>query len=55
MSMLAEEFEGKTLDELHKFSEEDMYEMLGVPIGPRRVKCALLGLEAIQSSLKEIS
>jgi nitrogen fixation NifU-like protein len=43
-SMLTEELVGKSKDEVKEFSNEKMYEILGVPISPGRVKCALLGL-----------
>jgi nitrogen fixation NifU-like protein len=31
----------------------DIYEQLGVPIGPRRVKCALLCLHALKNALRK--
>lgn len=52
MSMIAEEYEGKSVSEVEKLSKEDIYEFLGVPIGPRRVKCALLGLHTLKNALR---
>lgn len=53
MSMLSEELAGKSLKEVESLKKEDVYELLGVPIGPRRVKCALLGLDAIMNALRK--
>ena len=38
---------GRRLDEL----EDDVLEELGVPIGPARMKCALLGLKVLKAGL----
>jgi nitrogen fixation NifU-like protein len=53
MSMLSEELEGKSVADLEKLTKEDIYELLGVPIGPRRVKCALLSLHALKNALRK--
>jgi len=50
-SMLGEEIIGKTVDEIKAIAPENIYEMLGIPISQNRVKCALLGLKALQVSL----
>lgn len=52
MSMLAEELTGKRTEEIHGMSKAQMMEMLGVAIGPRRVKCALLGLHTLKNTLR---
>lgn len=54
MSMLAEELEGKTLEDVEAVSKEDVYELLGVPIGTRRVKCALLSLHTLKNTLRKL-
>lgn len=51
MSMLAEELEGKTVGQLEALTKADIYTLLGVPVGPRRVKCALLCLHALKNAL----
>ncbi len=51
MSLLSEEIIGKTEDELNALNKQEMYDLLGVPIGPRRFKCALLGLHALRNTL----
>lgn len=43
-SMLTEVLEGKTLAQAQKIKNEAIYGLLGIPISPARVKCALLGL-----------
>ena len=51
LSMLAEELQGKTLTEIDALSKDDVLALLGVPVGPRRMKCALLGLHALKNAL----
>jgi nitrogen fixation NifU-like protein len=51
MSILSEELEGKSEDEILKLTKDDIYEMLGVPIGPRRFKCALMSLHVLKNAL----
>jgi len=50
-SMLGEEILGKSLDEVKLFGKDDIYEWLGIPISANRVKCALLGLKAVNVGL----
>lgn len=53
MSMLSEELLEKSLSDLEALTPKNIYDMLGVPIGPRRVKCALLGLHALKNALRK--
>jgi len=48
-SMLTEEIQGKTLDELKAFSKDDLLSLLGIPLGPVRIKCALLPLKVLKA------
>lgn len=48
-SMLVEMLEGKSLDEAKQISKEDILEMLGIEIGPVRMKCALLSLKVLKA------
>ncbi len=48
-SMLYETLVGKTLDEIRAVSKEDVLEMLGIPLGPVRLKCALLSLKVLKA------
>lgn len=53
MSMLSEELAGKTMKEIDSLTPAAVYELLGVPIGPRRIKCALLCLHALKNALRK--
>lgn len=53
-SMLTEKLLGKTLNEISKITNEDIYEMLGIPISPARVKCAIIGLIAAKNAVKNL-
>ena len=53
MSMLSEELAGKLLKEIAAINKETIFAMLGVPIGARRLKCALLGLQAVQNAIEK--
>lgn len=47
-SMLMERLTGKPLASLRDLTEEDVYGMLGVVVGPQREKCALLALRTLK-------
>lgn len=48
-SMLTDEIKGKTLEELRRFDKEDLLELLGIPLSPVRLKCALLSLKVLKA------
>ncbi len=48
-SMLTEEILGKSLDELRHFDKEQLLELLGIPLSPVRLKCALLSLKVLKA------
>jgi nitrogen fixation NifU-like protein len=50
-SMLTEEILGKTLDEVKALGKEDILEMLGIQLGPVRLKCALLSLKVLKAGV----
>lgn len=50
-SMLIDEIQGKTLAEVKALDKEDILEMLGIPIGPVRMKCALLSLKVLKAGV----
>ena len=50
-SMLSEKLEGMTLDDAKKISREDVLEMLGIELGPVRLKCALLALKTLKGGV----
>ena len=47
-SMLTERLLGATLDDIKALDKQDVLEMLGIPIGPMRIKCALLPLKVVK-------
>jgi nitrogen fixation NifU-like protein len=49
-SMLTEELEGKTREELLALPKEFVLDLLGIDISATRMKCALLGLKATKSA-----
>ena len=51
-SMLTEMIRGKSIEEVKKLSKEDILDMLNIPIGPVRLKCALLALDTIQEGIQ---
>ena len=50
-SMLSERLEGMTLDEAKKITRDDVLEMLGIELGPVRLKCALLALKTLKGGV----
>ncbi len=51
MSMLSEELKGMSVRDAEALTKEHVYDILGVPVGPRRFKCALLCLHALKNAL----
>ncbi|ERH10624.1 MAG: SUF system FeS assembly protein, NifU family [halophilic archaeon J07HX64] len=47
-SMLSEQLQGLTVEELREMDRDDVTEMLGVDISPMRVKCAVLAEKVAQ-------
>jgi nitrogen fixation protein NifU and related proteins len=47
--MLTEAIVGKTLDEVKLISKDDILDMLGIELGPVRLKCALLSLKVLKA------
>ncbi len=54
-SMLSERIEGRTLDEVKQLSRDDVLEMLGIELGPVRLKCALLALKTLKAGVYGIT
>lgn len=50
-SMLCEAVEGKSLDEVKRLSRDDVLEMLGIELGPVRLKCGLLALKTLKAGV----
>jgi nitrogen fixation protein NifU and related proteins len=50
-SILTDELRGMSLDELRALDPREVVENLGVPIGPARLKCALLPYKVLQGAV----
>lgn len=50
-SMLMEEVIGKSLEEVRGWNKEYVLDLLGIEIGPVRLKCALLPLKALKAGV----
>jgi nitrogen fixation NifU-like protein len=48
-SMLTEEILGKTLEEVKQIGKDDVLDLLGIQLGPVRIKCALLSLKVLKA------
>ncbi len=49
--LLLESIIGKTLDEVKQLSKQDVLELLGIELGPVRLKCALLPLKVVKAGV----
>jgi nitrogen fixation NifU-like protein len=52
-SMLLEEVVGKPLAEVATFTRDDLFALIGVPLSPARMKCALLPLAVLRAALND--
>ena len=52
-SMLTELIEDMTVDEMKQLTNEDIKEMLGIPLTPVRLKCAILPLKVLQGAIHQ--
>ena len=51
-SIFTEMIKGKTIDEVKKFENDEIFDKLGLKLSPNRIKCALLSLYTIKDSEK---
>ncbi len=49
--LLMEEIIGKPLEEVRQLTKEDVLELLGIELGPVRLKCALLSLKVLKAGV----
>ena len=47
--LLVESVIGKSLDEVRSITRDDLLELLGLELGPVRIKCALLSLKVLKA------
>jgi len=52
--LLVESIIGKSLDEVKQIGKEDVLELLGIELGPVRLKCALLSLKVLKGGVYEL-
>lgn len=49
--LLIESIQGKHVDEIKQIDKEDILDMLGIELGPVRLKCALLSLKVLKAGV----
>jgi nitrogen fixation NifU-like protein len=49
--LLIEAIHGKPLDEVKEMNKDDVLDMLGIELGPVRLKCALLSLKVLKAGV----
>jgi nitrogen fixation NifU-like protein len=49
--LLMEAVIGKTLDEVKALTKDDLLDLLGIELGPVRLKCALLSLKVLKAGV----
>jgi nitrogen fixation protein NifU and related proteins len=49
--LLAESIIGKSLDEVKQLTKQDVLDLLGIELGPVRLKCALLSLKVLKAGV----
>ena len=50
-SLLTEKCKGMTIGQIMALSSDDMCEMIGMQLGPTRLKCAVMALDALKREL----
>ena len=50
-SLVSDHVKGKTLEQVKALTREDVFAIIGVPLSPARVKCALLFYKVLKSAL----
>jgi nitrogen fixation protein NifU and related proteins len=51
-SILTDGLRGQSLDEVRQMDPKELLDELGVPIGPARLKCALLSYKVLQGAVQ---
>lgn len=52
-SLLTEKVQGKSVQEVMEYTAQTMLDLVQLTLGPTRLRCALLALEALQTGLKD--
>ncbi|NMC55193.1 MAG: iron-sulfur cluster assembly scaffold protein [Chloroflexi bacterium] len=53
--LLLESIIGKSLDEIRALGKDDILDLLGIDLGPVRLKCALLSLKVLKAGVYGLS
>lgn len=53
ISILLEEVIGYKAEDILKINKDNILEMIGIELGPVRLKCALLGLETLKQAIRQ--
>ena len=53
VSILLDHVIGKKLDQIIFLGPDDIQELIGIKLGPVRLRCAIMSLSALQSGIKE--
>lgn len=51
-SILTEEVKGKEIKQIRKIDSDDIIEMIGIPLSPTRLKCAMLSLDTLKNAIQ---
>ena len=49
--LLLESIQGKSIDEIKLLTKEDVLDLIGIELGPVRLKCALLSLKVLKGGV----
>ncbi len=49
--LLMEAIQGKTIEEVKQLTKQDVLDLLGIELGPVRLKCALLSLKVLKAGV----
>ncbi|MFP3289143.1 MAG: iron-sulfur cluster assembly scaffold protein [Candidatus Micrarchaeota archaeon] len=52
-SKLTDYAKGKSIEELEKMGVADIFKLIGIEVGPARLHCATISLEALQEAIKK--
>ena len=54
ISMLTDKIKGMSVEEAKALSKEDVFKLLGIKVGPVRMKCALLSLKTVLRGIENV-
>ncbi len=53
-SLITHKAQGQSLDTISSYTTQTMLDLVQLPLGPTRLRCALLALEALQAGVQEV-